>query len=152
MPVLESASGYIANMRPGAFIRKHITAVIYGFRNKLECLSLASLSSLVQFRDKHSSSLLRKSYISVIIGFMIQAPGRKFVNVANTLAYYTAELIKGAYIYKIVHIIWLRMQKRQFKLTIYSYDTLTVNRVRVKQCIWYLLVSAMEMAIFGKLS
>jgi hypothetical protein len=31
----------------GACIKKLITAVIYGFRNKLECLSLASLSSLV---------------------------------------------------------------------------------------------------------
>jgi hypothetical protein len=31
----------------GACIIKLITAVIYGFRNKLECLSLASLSSLV---------------------------------------------------------------------------------------------------------
>jgi hypothetical protein len=32
---------------PAACIIKLITAVIYGFRNKLECLSLASLSSLV---------------------------------------------------------------------------------------------------------
>ena len=32
---------------PGACIIKLITAVIYGFRNKLECLSVASLSSLV---------------------------------------------------------------------------------------------------------
>ncbi len=32
---------------PGACIIKRITAVIYGFRNKLECLSLASLSSLI---------------------------------------------------------------------------------------------------------
>ncbi len=32
---------------PGACIIKLITAVIYGFCNKLECLSLASLSSLV---------------------------------------------------------------------------------------------------------
>ncbi len=31
---------------PGACIIKLITAVIYGFRNKLECLSLASISSL----------------------------------------------------------------------------------------------------------
>jgi hypothetical protein len=31
----------------GACIIKVITAVICGFRNKLECLSLASLSSLV---------------------------------------------------------------------------------------------------------
>jgi hypothetical protein len=31
----------------GACIIKLITAVIYSFRNKLECLSLASLSSLV---------------------------------------------------------------------------------------------------------
>jgi hypothetical protein len=28
------------NIRQGACILKHITAVIYGFRNKLECLSL----------------------------------------------------------------------------------------------------------------
>ncbi len=33
--------------QPGACIIKLITAVIYGFRNKLECLSLASLPSLV---------------------------------------------------------------------------------------------------------
>ncbi len=33
--------------RPGPCIIKLITAVIYGFRIKLECLSLASLSSLV---------------------------------------------------------------------------------------------------------
>ncbi len=33
---------------PGACIIKRITAVIYGFRNKLECLSLASISSLVK--------------------------------------------------------------------------------------------------------
>ncbi len=33
---------------PGACIIKLITAVIYGFRNKLERLSLASISSLVQ--------------------------------------------------------------------------------------------------------
>ncbi len=32
---------------PGACIIKLITAVIYSFRNKLKCLSLASLSSLV---------------------------------------------------------------------------------------------------------
>ncbi len=32
---------------PGASIIKLITAVINGFRNKLECMSLASLSSLV---------------------------------------------------------------------------------------------------------
>jgi len=31
---------------PGACIIKFITAVIYGFRNKLECLPLSSLSSL----------------------------------------------------------------------------------------------------------
>jgi hypothetical protein len=31
----------------GAWIIKLITAVIYGFRKKLECLSLAVLSSLV---------------------------------------------------------------------------------------------------------
>jgi hypothetical protein len=34
-------------MTPGACIIKRITAVIYGFRNKLECLSLASLSCIV---------------------------------------------------------------------------------------------------------
>ena len=33
--------------RPGACIIKFITAVIYGFHNQTECLSLASLSSLV---------------------------------------------------------------------------------------------------------
>jgi hypothetical protein len=32
---------------PGACIIKIITTVIYGLRNELECLSLASLSSLV---------------------------------------------------------------------------------------------------------
>jgi hypothetical protein len=32
---------------PGACIIKLITAVIYGFRNKLECFSLASLSRIV---------------------------------------------------------------------------------------------------------
>ncbi len=32
---------------PGAFNIKLITAVIYNFRNKLECLSLPSVSSLV---------------------------------------------------------------------------------------------------------
>jgi hypothetical protein len=36
------------NSRPGACIIKLITAVIYGLRNKPECLSLASLSSLVE--------------------------------------------------------------------------------------------------------
>ncbi len=35
------------NCRPGACIKKLITAVIYGFRNKLECLSVVNLSSLV---------------------------------------------------------------------------------------------------------
>ncbi len=34
--------------RPGACIIKLITDIIYSFCNKLECLSLASLSSLVQ--------------------------------------------------------------------------------------------------------
>jgi hypothetical protein len=34
-------------LNPGACIIKLIMAVIYGFRNKLECLSLASLSSLI---------------------------------------------------------------------------------------------------------
>jgi hypothetical protein len=34
---------------PGANVTKLFTAVIYGYRNKLECLSLASLSSLVYF-------------------------------------------------------------------------------------------------------
>jgi hypothetical protein len=33
--------------KPRACIIKLITAVIYGFLNKLECLSLTSLSSLV---------------------------------------------------------------------------------------------------------
>ncbi len=37
----------ITNTTPGACIIKLITAVIYGFRNKLECLSLESLSSLM---------------------------------------------------------------------------------------------------------
>ncbi len=32
---------------PEAYIIKLITSVIYGFRNKLECLSLASVSSLI---------------------------------------------------------------------------------------------------------
>ncbi len=32
---------------PGAYITKLIAAVIYSFRNKVECLSLASLSNLV---------------------------------------------------------------------------------------------------------
>jgi hypothetical protein len=32
---------------PGACIIKLFTVIIYGFHNKLECLSLASLSSLV---------------------------------------------------------------------------------------------------------
>jgi hypothetical protein len=43
---------------PGARIIKLITAIIYGFRNKLECLSPASLfqPSLV-LRDKHLSLL-----------------------------------------------------------------------------------------------
>jgi hypothetical protein len=31
----------------GAYTIKRFTAVIYGFRSKLECLSLASLTSLV---------------------------------------------------------------------------------------------------------
>jgi hypothetical protein len=42
----------------GACIIKLFTAIIYCFRNKLECLPLARQPSLV-FRDKHSS-LLRK--------------------------------------------------------------------------------------------
>jgi hypothetical protein len=37
----------VVNMTPGACIIKLITAVIYGFRSKLEHLSLANLSSLV---------------------------------------------------------------------------------------------------------
>ncbi len=37
----------IANTAPGACIIKLITTVIYGYSNTLECLYLASLSSLV---------------------------------------------------------------------------------------------------------
>ncbi len=47
---------------------------IYGFRNKLECLSLASLSSLVWCLGKNAN-LLRKPLITAVISFMIQAPG-----------------------------------------------------------------------------
>jgi hypothetical protein len=42
---------FITTSTPGACIIKLITDVIYGFHNKLECLFLASLSSLVVFRD-----------------------------------------------------------------------------------------------------
>jgi hypothetical protein len=42
-----SSPTHISSMRPGACIIKLITAVIYGFCNELECLSLASHSSLV---------------------------------------------------------------------------------------------------------
>jgi hypothetical protein len=41
-------------MCTGACIIKLITDVIYGFHNKLECLSLASLSSLVQCLGKNT--------------------------------------------------------------------------------------------------
>ncbi len=44
---------------PGACIIKLITAVIYSFRNKLECLSLQAFQPSIVFRDKHFS-LLRK--------------------------------------------------------------------------------------------
>jgi hypothetical protein len=40
---------------PGACIIKLITAVIYSFRNKLECLYLASLSSLVKCLGENTS-------------------------------------------------------------------------------------------------
>ncbi len=63
----------VSTAAPGACIIKLITAVIYSFRNKLEYLSLVSLSCLM-FRDKHSS-LSWKPYITAVISFMIQAPG-----------------------------------------------------------------------------
>jgi hypothetical protein len=77
------------NTAPGACIIKLITAVIYSFRNELKCLSLNSkhkirLERLA--RDKHSS-LLRKPLISVIISFMIQAPG------ANVIKFYCCNLL-----------------------------------------------------------
>ncbi len=43
---ITAAERFIATA-PEAYIIKLITAVIYGFRNKLECLSLASVSSLI---------------------------------------------------------------------------------------------------------
>ncbi len=42
------------NTASWACIIKRITAIIYGFRNKLECLSLASLSILVQCLVKNT--------------------------------------------------------------------------------------------------
>jgi hypothetical protein len=53
--IIVLASGtiaYVLNLfpfplSPGACFIKLITAVIYGFHNKLECLSLTSVSSLV---------------------------------------------------------------------------------------------------------
>ncbi len=42
---------------PGACIIKLITAVIYGFRNKLECLSLNTRLGWKGLPDEHSSFL-----------------------------------------------------------------------------------------------
>jgi len=65
---------------PGACIIKLITTVIYGFHNKLECLSLASVSSLVLCLGTNSM---------VVINFMIQAPvpfclARTFLGICQT--------------------------------------------------------------------
>ncbi len=61
---------------PGTCIVKLITVVIYGFRNKLEYLSLASLSSLVQCVGTNTS-LLWEPLITAVICFMIHAPGHQ---------------------------------------------------------------------------
>jgi len=44
---MKSTEKSFIGLKPGACILKLIAAVIYGFRNKLESLSLASLSSLI---------------------------------------------------------------------------------------------------------
>jgi hypothetical protein len=46
-PAAQWYNAQLKLLRSRVCIIKLITAVIYGFRNKLECLSLASLSSLV---------------------------------------------------------------------------------------------------------
>jgi hypothetical protein len=65
---------------PRACIIRLITAVIYGFRNKLECLPLASISSPV---------LCLGTNTMAVINFMIQAPvpfclARTFLGIRQT--------------------------------------------------------------------
>ncbi len=56
---------------PGACIMKLITAIIYGFRNKLECLSL---NTRLGWKGLPGTNTL--AYYG---SFMIQAPGVTFV-------------------------------------------------------------------------
>ncbi len=63
---------------PGACIIKLITAVMYGFRNKLVFVPIHYTRLERLAMDKHSS-LLRKPQITAVISFMIQGPGRLLV-------------------------------------------------------------------------
>jgi hypothetical protein len=60
-------------MRPRACLIKLITAVVYGFRNKLVFVFGKPFQSSLVFTYKHPS-LLRKPQITAVISFMIQAP------------------------------------------------------------------------------
>ncbi len=51
---------------PGACIIKLITLVIYNFRNELECMSLASLSSLVKCLGKNTQAYYRNRKLRLL--------------------------------------------------------------------------------------
>ncbi len=80
--LMEKLQSYSHRLDTWACIIKLFTAVIYGFHNKLECLSLASLSSLVHCL-RTITILLRKPWITAVISFMIQAPGKLFMVIIN---------------------------------------------------------------------
>jgi hypothetical protein len=58
-----------------ACIIKLITAVIYGFHNKLECLSLNARLGWKGLPGTNTLAYYRNCKITAVISFVIQAPG-----------------------------------------------------------------------------
>jgi hypothetical protein len=61
-------------LSPRACIIKLITAVIYGFRNKLECLSLNTRLGLKGLPGTNTRAYYGNHKLKAVIRFMIQAP------------------------------------------------------------------------------
>jgi hypothetical protein len=90
IPNVVILSAMAPNTRPGDCIIKLITAVIYGFCNKLECSSLASLSSLVQCLGTNSLAYYgrNKFYDTKHLSFFppnYQGRRKKFYNIDKGL-------------------------------------------------------------------
>ncbi len=73
--VLLWSKNVLMKWTPGACIIKLLTAVIYGFRHKLECLSLNTRLNWKGLPGTNTLAYNRNHKITPVICFMIQAPG-----------------------------------------------------------------------------